>query len=401
MLLAARARLLGVGQVDLDPLPRAGRPAAGGGRGPVASGWRIRAAGPVTAGRRRPGWWVGIGDVVEQGRPVDPLGLAGRTSSGRAGRCGPAASRRWPAVRPPWRAVPGSPAAGARPRPGGRRGRRPGSGAGVIPVVRATRRRRFRDRVGISERSPGGRAFVPRPPLRRPEFDPAEDHGQFGRGDAHLGGVGRSGTANVPFSSRRRYRANPSPCQARIFSRSPRLVPEHEQVAAQSGSRARCDGHHRLRARRSSCGRPAARVQIQMRPVSPRVSTARPPARRPAGRRPPGRPRPGRGRPTRPGRTISTVGSGITRTAANDGLGSWSGRRVGDRSRSASSRRLAKKVASLSPRAAQNARTDWPDSFQAAIVSRQNCSRSEAATGLRHGLGLLVGEKAPILHEWH
>lgn len=75
------------------------------------------------------------------------------------------------------------------------------------------------------------------------------------------------------------------------------------------------------------------------------------------------------------GRTTSAVGSGITRTAANEGYrasaaGCWCC------SWRASSRRRAKKVASATPRAVQNARTDWPDVFQAAIVFRQNCSRS-------------------------
>ncbi|HJZ55997.1 MAG TPA: VCBS repeat-containing protein, partial [Gemmataceae bacterium] len=32
-------------------------------------------------------------------------------------------------------------------------------------------------------------------------------------------------------------------------------------------------------------------------------------------------------------------------------------------------------MASLRPRAAQNTRTDWPEAFQAQMVSRQNCSR--------------------------
>src|SRR5262249_21529857 len=79
-------------------------------------------------------------------------------------------------------------------------------------------------------------------------------------------------------------------------------------------------------------------------------------------------------RTTPPGTTISTVGSGITRTAANDGFGlNWRGE-VGACSRRASSRRLAKKVDSPIPRAAQNAVTVWPDSFQAVIVSRQKWS---------------------------
>src|SRR5262245_39479006 len=61
-----------------------------------------------------------------------------------------------------------------------------------------------------------------------------------------------------------------------------------------------------------------------------------------------------------------------------------------------SSRRRAKKVASLTPRAAQKARTDWPDCRQAATVARQNCSRA----WLRRRVfsmewGLLADEESP------
>src|SRR5262249_41884777 len=82
----------------------------------------------------------------------------------------------------------------------------------------------------------------------------------------------------------------------------------------------------------------------------------------------------GRRRITPPGTTISTVGSGITWTAANNGLGMGEAWAFGNRSRRASSRRLAKKGDSPIPRAAQNAVTDSPDSFQAATVSCQNWS---------------------------
>jgi hypothetical protein len=74
------------------------------------------------------------------------------------------------------------------------------------------------------------------------------------------------------------------------------------------------------------------------------------------------------------GRTISAVGSGITRTAANDGLGVGEAGGCADPSRRASARRSAKEVDSPSPRAAQNAVTDCPDAFRAATVSRQNWS---------------------------
>ncbi len=56
----------------------------------------------------------------------------------------------------------------------------------------------------------------------------------------------------------------------------------------------------------------------------------------------------------------------------NDVLGVGDAGAFGNRSRRASSRRLAKKVDSPIPRAAQKAVTDWPDSFQATTVSLQN-----------------------------
>ena len=90
-------------------------------------------------------------------------------------------------------------------------------------------------------------------------------------------------------------------------------------------------------------------------------------------------------RTSRPvGSTTSTTGSAITRTAAKDGLGVGAAGSAGC-PRQASSRRLTKKVASAIPRAAQKARIDCPDSFQAMIVSRQNCSRS---AGLRRVFGI-------------
>jgi hypothetical protein len=71
-----------------------------------------------------------------------------------------------------------------------------------------------------------------------------------------------------------------------------------------------------------------------------------------------------------PGTTISTVGSGITRTAANEVAGADAAGACGDPSRKV--HLLAKKVDSPIPRAVQNMVTVWPDSVQAAIASRQN-----------------------------
>lgn len=107
-------------------------------------------------------------------------------------------------------------------------------------------------------------------------------------------------------------------------------------------------------------------------------------------------------RTTRPhGRTTSTVGSAITRTAANDGLGvgGAAGRR--DLSRPASSRRLAKKVASATPRAAQKARTDWPDCLLPGgdRAAPELLAVGMGAAGHWHGWGLLAGEKAPIVSD--
>ncbi len=71
-------------------------------------------------------------------------------------------------------------------------------------------------------------------------------------------------------------------------------------------------------------------------------------------------------------------------------------RRRGRAARSISSRRRAKKVASLTPRAAQKARTDWPDACQAATVSRQNCSRAWLRRRIfGMGRGLLAGGESP------
>src|SRR5262249_20652297 len=75
-----------------------------------------------------------------------------------------------------------------------------------------------------------------------------------------------------------------------------------------------------------------------------------------------------------PGTTISTVGSGIIRTAANDVLGAGEVGAWGGWPRRGSSRRLARNVTSPIRRAGVNAVTDCPDSFQAATVSRQNRS---------------------------
>ena len=111
----------------------------------------------------------------------------------------------------------------------------------------------------------------------------------------------------------------PVPLPGQDLQPVPPLVPEHEQVAAQwvAGQVGRDHGRP---ARRNSSGRLAAgrksrsgRSARGLARPTPSAATRRATA---AGSAPTG---------TRtsnpPGRTISIVGSGITRTAANDGLG--------------------------------------------------------------------------------
>ena len=97
-----------------------------------------------------------------------------------------------------------------------------------------------------------------------------------------------AGKANVPRSSRRRYRANPSPCQASTFSRSP-LRFLNTNSSPDAGSRPRAavtTPASPSMPLRPSCGSTARK----MAPVVPRVSTSHPAGRLPAGRRGPGPP---------------------------------------------------------------------------------------------------------------
>src|SRR5262249_25884563 len=166
----------------------------------------------------------------------------------------------------------------------------------------------------------------------------------------------------------------PVPLPGQDLQPVPAPVAEHVQVARQ-GVLAQVGGHRRLQpdealppilrgdADPDPAGQPEGQHVPPRRATTSRATAA---ASAPTGAR----------RISPPGTTISTTGSGITRTAANEGLAVAAAAAFGDCSRRASSRRLAKKVDSPIPRAAQNAVTVWPDSFQAGMVSRPHRGRA-------------------------
>src|SRR5262245_11041328 len=217
----------------------------------------------------------------------------------------------------------------------------------------------------------GHRMIVPRQPPGRTEFDPAEDHRQLGCGDRHLDSVGGRESERALLQAAD-VEGEPVPLPGQDLQPVPALVAEHVQIARQRVL-AQVGGHGRLQPvealppilRASADPDPAGQPEGQH--VPPRRATtsrATAPASAPTGAR----------RTSPPGTTIAIIGSGITRTAANEGLAVAAAAAFGGCSRRASSRRLAKKVDSPIPRAAQNAVTVWPDSFQAVMVSRQNWS---------------------------
>src|SRR5581483_1931508 len=106
------------------------------------------------------------------------------------------------------------------------------------------------------------------------------------------------GKAKVPCSRRRRYRAKPSPCQARILSRSPRRFLKTNK-SPDSGSRPSCVVT--TADRPSKLLRPSTGwTHTQMRPLRPRVNMTPPSRRQPAWPRsgPPCRPARARPRPS-------------------------------------------------------------------------------------------------------
>src|SRR5262245_52100403 len=217
-------------------------------------------------------------------------------------------------------------------------------------------------------RSTGRGVFVPWSRLGEPEFDAAEDHRQLGRGDAQLGGIrlrAREGALLQPAE----VEGEPVPLPGQDLQPVSALVAEHVQVARERVL-AQMGCHNRLkpvetfatilrgRADPDPAGQPEGQHGAPRNARTNRATAATSAAT-------------GARRMIPPGTTISTVGSEVTRTAANDGFGAGAGA-FGDGLRRASSRRLAKKVDSPSPRAAQNAVTVRSDSFQAVIASRQN-----------------------------